>query len=42
MGSARFAGKAYEVKSLDGMLNPGVEVEVVAFEENIICVKSVK
>lgn len=41
MGSARFSGKSYEVKSLDGMLDPGVEVEVVALEENVICVKSV-
>lgn len=42
MGSARFSGKAYEVKSLEGMIDPGVQVEVIALEDNIICVKSVK
>ena len=39
IGTARFDGKAYEVKSLEGMIDAGTEVEVVMFEDNKIYVK---
>ncbi len=39
MGSARFASGVYEVKALEGMLDAGVEVEVVLIEDNKIIVK---
>lgn len=41
IGTARFDGKAYEVKSLEGMIDAGTEVEVVMFEDNKIYVKPV-
>lgn len=41
MGTARIEGKAYEVKSLEGMIDAGTEVEVVLFEDNKIYVKPV-
>lgn len=41
MGTARIEGKAYEVKSLEGMLDSGIEVEVVLIEDNRIFVKPV-
>ncbi|MCD8208783.1 MAG: serine protease [Bacteroidales bacterium] len=39
MGSARFDGEVYEVKSLEGMVSSGVEVEVVYLEDNKVVVK---
>ena len=39
MGSARLAEEVYEVKALEGMIDPGVEVEVVLIEDNKIYVK---
>ena len=39
IGTARFEGKSYEVKSLEGMIDAGVEVEVVLIEDNRIIVK---
>lgn len=39
IGTARFGGKSYEVKSLEGMVDAGTEVEVVLFEDNKIYVK---
>ncbi len=39
MGSARFNGEVYEVKSLAGMVAAGVEVEVVYLEDNKAVVK---
>lgn len=39
MGSARFGDFVVEVKSLEGMLDPGVDVEVVLIEDNRIIVK---
>ncbi len=39
MGSARFDGNLHEVKSLQGMLDAGVEVEVVLIEDNKAIVK---
>ncbi len=39
MGSARFGGEMYEVKSLEGMVASGVEVEVVYLEDNKVVVK---
>ena len=41
MGTARFGGKSYEVKSLEGMIDAGTEVEIVMFEDNKIYVKPV-
>ncbi|MBO8483869.1 MAG: NfeD family protein [Bacteroidetes bacterium] len=41
IGTARFDGKAYEVKSLEGMIDAGTEVEVVMFEDNKIYVRPV-
>ena len=39
MGSARFGDYVIEVKALEGMLDPNVEVEVVLIEDNKIYVK---
>ena len=39
MGSARIAEEVYEVKALEGMIDPGVEIEVVLIEDNRIYVK---
>lgn len=39
MGSARFGDYVIEVKSLEGMLDPGIDVEVVLIEDNRITVK---
>ena len=39
IGTARFEGKSYEVKSLEGMIDAGTEVEIVMFEDNKIYVK---
>ena len=39
MGSARFGEYVVEVKAVEGMLDPGVEVEVVLIEDNRIYVK---
>lgn len=41
MGSARFGDYVVEVKALEGMLDPGVDVEVVLIEDNRITVKPV-
>lgn len=41
IGTARFEGKGYEVKSLEGMIDAGTEIEVVLFEDNKIYVKPV-
>ena len=41
MGTAIIRDKAYEVKALEGMMDPGVEVEVVLIEDNRIYVKPV-
>ena len=41
MGSARFSGLIVEVKALEGLLDPGVDVEVVLIEEGKIYVKPV-
>ncbi len=42
MGSARFDGQIYEVKSLEGMVSSGTEVEVVLLEDNKPVVKPVE
>lgn len=39
MGSARFGNYVIEVKSLEGMLDPETDVEVVLIEDNMIYVK---
>lgn len=39
MGSARFGNYVVEVKAVEGMLDPNVEVEVVLIEDNKIYVK---
>ena len=39
IGTARFDGKSYEVKSLEGMIDAGTDIEVVLFEDNKIYVK---
>ena len=41
MGSARFGNYVVEVKSLEGMLDPETQVEVVLIEDNMIYVKPV-
>lgn len=41
MGSARIEGKTMEVKSYEGFVSPGVDVEVVMIEDNIIYVRPV-
>ena len=41
MGSARFGNYVVEVKSLEGMLDPETQVEVVLIEDNKIYVKPV-
>lgn len=41
MGTARIEGRTYEVKALEGMLDAGVDVEVVLIEDNRIFVKPV-
>lgn len=40
-GSARFSGLIVEVKALEGLLDPGVDVEVVLIEEGKIYVRPV-
>lgn len=40
-GSARFSGLIVEVKALEGLLDPGVDVEVVLIEECKIYVRPV-
>lgn len=39
MGSARFGDEIYEVKALEGMIDPGVKVEIVLIEDNRIFVR---
>ncbi len=39
MGTAVFNGKTYEVKSLEGFIEDGEEVEIVLIEDNKIIVK---
>lgn len=39
MGSAKILDEVYEVKALEGMIDPGVDVEVVLIEDNKIYVK---
>ena len=39
---ARFETGVYEVKALEGMIAPGVEVEVAHIEDNKIIVKPVE
>lgn len=41
MGTARIEGKSYEVKSLEGMLDSGVDIEVALIEDNKIIVKPI-
>ena len=41
IGMAWFDGKGYEVKSLEGMIDAGTDVEIVMFEDNRIYVKPV-
>ena len=39
MGTVRFAETAVEVKALEGLVDPGIEVEVVLIEDNRIFVR---
>lgn len=39
MGSARFGDDTYEVKALEGMIDPGTDVEIVLIEDNRIYVE---
>lgn len=41
MGSVRFGDSTYEVKALEGMIDPNVEVEIVLIEDNRIFVRPV-
>lgn len=40
MGTARFNGTAVEVKSMQGMISPGTEVEVTLIEDKKVYVKA--
>lgn len=39
MGTARFGDETYEVKALEGMIDPSVNIEIVLIEDNKIYVK---
>lgn len=39
MGTALINGEAYEVKALEGIIDPGVEIEVILMEDNRILVR---
>lgn len=39
MGTVRFGDAAYEVKALEGMIDPDVDVEIVLIEDNRIYVR---
>lgn len=39
MGTVRFKDRAVEVKALEGMIDPGVKVQIVLFEDGKIYVK---
>lgn len=41
MGTARFENETYEVKALEGMIDPGVAIEIVLIEDNKIYVQPV-
>ena len=41
MGTARFGDTAVEVKALEGMIDPGVDVQVILIEDNKIYVETV-
>lgn len=41
MGMVRFDDDSVEVKALEGMIDPGVEVEIVMIEDNKVYVRSV-
>lgn len=41
MGTARFGNDSVEVKALEGMIDPGVDVEIVLMEDGRIYVKPV-
>lgn len=41
MGSARFENYVVEVKAVEGMLDPGVDVEVVLIEDNKVYIKPI-
>lgn len=41
MGTAKFGDNAVEVKALEGMIDPGVEVKVVLIEDNKIYVNNI-
>ena len=41
MGTARFGSSALEVKALEGMIDPDVEVEVVLLEDGKVYVRPV-
>ena len=38
VGTVRFGGRVVEAKALEGMIDPGTEVEVVLIEDGRICV----
>lgn len=42
MGTAKIGENSYEVKSLEGIIDPGTEVEIVMIEDNRIYVKPVE
>ena len=42
MGTAKIGENNYEVKSLEGIIDPGTEVEIVMIEDNKIYVKPVE
>lgn len=42
VGSARFNGRVYEVKALEGMIDNGKDIEVALIEDNKIIVKLVE
>ena len=42
MGSVRFGDNVAEVKAIEGMINPGTDVEVVMIEDNRIVVRTAR
>lgn len=42
MGTARIGDQTYEVKALEGMIDPGVDIEIVLIEDNKIYIQPVE
>lgn len=42
MGTARIGDDTYEVKALEGMIDPGIDIEIVLIEDNKIYIQPVE